>query len=187
MGGRLAALLLLLATACLGSKPARFYTLDSTARSDGAAPARVAVLVSPVTIPASVDRPQLVLHLAANQVEIDEFERWAAPLGDSIARVVAADLSTLLGTPDVASAPLANFAPTYRVSIAVQRFESAPGQHALVDALWTVRKTAGGAPRSGRSIAHEPAADATVGALAAAHSRALARVSADIAAAIRAE
>jgi uncharacterized lipoprotein YmbA len=187
MGGRFAALLLLAATACLGSEPARFYTLDSTARSDGAPAEHVAVLVSPVTIPAAVDRPQLVLSVSANRVEIDEFERWAAPLGDSIARVIAADLSTLLGTPDVASAPLANFAPGYRVSIAVQRFESAPGQHALVDALWTVRKTSGGAPRSGRSIAQEPVSDASVGALAAAHSRALTTVSADIAAAIRAD
>jgi hypothetical protein len=187
MWGRLAALLLLAATGCLGSKPSRFYTLDSTASSDGAAPARVAVLVSPVTIPASVDRPQLVLHVAANQVEIDEFERWAAPLADSIARVVAADLSALLGTPDVASAPLANFAPGYRVSIAVQRFESSPGRHALVDALWTVRRVDGGTARSGRSIAQEPAADASVGALAAAHSRALAKLSADVAAAIRAD
>jgi hypothetical protein len=187
MGGRFAALLLLAATACLGSEPARFYTLDSTARADGAPLASVAVLVSPVTIPASVDRPQLVLNVSANQVEIEEFERWAAPLSDAIARVVAADLAALLGTPDVASAPLANFAPDYRVSIAVQRFESAPGQHARIDALWTVRKTSGGAPRSGRSIAQESAGDASLGALAAAHSRALAKISADIAAAIRAD
>ena len=61
---------------------------------------------------------------------------------ESIARAVAGDLAVLLGTPRVATAPLANFDPTYRVTIDVQRFESTPGQAVLVDAVWVVRRTA---------------------------------------------
>ncbi len=56
----------------------------------------------------------------------------------------------------------------------------------LVDAVWAVRKTAGGNTRSGRTIAREAVQGEGFDALAAAHSRALAKVSADIAAAIRA-
>ena len=63
-----------------------------------------------------------------NRVDVDEFNRWAAPLNDSIARVVAGDLAVLLGTPRVATAPLANFNPAYRVTIDVQRFESVHGR-----------------------------------------------------------
>lgn len=87
----------------------------------------------------------------------------------------------------MASAQLANFTPDYRVTIDVQRFESIQGQAATVEAVWTVRKAASGQKRSGRSIAREPIQGQGFDALAAAHSRAIAKLSADIAAAIRAE
>ena len=165
--------------------PSRFYTLDSIAASDGAPAANYTVLVGPVAIPASVDRPEIVVQTAPYRVEIDEFNRWASPLNDSIARVIASDLGQLLGTPDVGLAPLA-LNPAYRVTIDVQRFESIPGQSATVDALWAVRQTASGEVRSGRTVAREATQGPGYQDLAAAHSRALATVSADIAAAIRA-
>jgi uncharacterized protein len=165
--------------------PSRFYTLDATASADGAPPASFAVLVGPVFVPAAVDRPEFVVQIAPNQVDIDEFNRWAAPLSDSIARVVAGDLAVLLGTSDVAVAPLANFRPAYRVSINVQRFESVPQQSVLVDAAWTVHDTTGGAVRSGRTVRSEVVQGKGFDALAAAHSRALAALSAEIASAIR--
>jgi uncharacterized lipoprotein YmbA len=86
----------------------------------------------------------------------------------------------------VAVAPLANFNPAYRVTLDVQRFDSVQNQSVLVDAVWAVRKTAGGDTRSGRTVAREAVRGEGFDALAAAHSRALATVSADIAAAIRA-
>jgi len=122
------ALVAVAAAGCGASAPARFYTLGSTATADGMPAARYAVLVGPVSVPASVDRPEFVVQVAPNRVEIDEFNRWAAPLNDSVARAVAGDLSVLLGTKDVAVAPLANFNPAYRVTINVQRFESIPGE-----------------------------------------------------------
>lgn len=176
-----------LAAGCGASATARFYTLSSTAAPVAEPAVRVAIFVGPVSVPDVVDRPQLVVQTAPNRVEIDEFHRWAAPLADSIAGVVAADLATLLGTPDVVAAPLANFRPSHRVTIDVQRFESVPGQTVLVEALWTVQATAGGEVRSGRTLARESVAGQDFDALAAAHSRALAGVSGDIAAAIRAQ
>jgi uncharacterized lipoprotein YmbA len=167
--------------------PARFYSLDSTATADSAPAAHASVMVGPVTIPASVDQPEFVVRVAANRVEVDEFNRWVSPLGDGIARAVAGDLVVLLGSPDVAAAQLANFNPDYRVTIDVQRFESIRGDAAVVEAVWTVRKTAGGETRSGRTVAREPVQGQGFDALAAAHSRALTTMSGDIAAAIRAE
>jgi hypothetical protein len=84
-------------------------------------------------------------------------------------------------------APLAGFDPDYRVTISVQRVESMHGQAALVDAVWAVRRTGARDARSGRTLAREAVKDDTFEALAAAHSRALATLSGDIAAAIRAE
>jgi uncharacterized protein len=187
---RLIAIVLVIAVAaagCSASAPARFYTLDSTAVPDNAPAVHTAVMVGPVTIPTAVDQPQFVVQVAPNRVEVDEFNRWVAPLNDSIARAVAGDLAVLLGTPDVATAPLANFNPSCRVTIDVQRFESVRGEAALLEAVWTVRRTASGDTRSGRTVAREAVQGDGFDALAAAHSRALARLSSDIAIAIRAE
>ena len=175
------------AVGCGTTAPSRFYTLSATATSDSARGAAYTVLVGPVSIPADVDRPQFVVQVAPNRVDIDEFNRWAAPLSDGIARAVAADLAVVLGTPDVAAWPLANFAAAYQVTIDVQRFESIQGQAAMLDAVWTVRQTADGATRNGRTVARESVIDASIDALAAAHSRALATMSADIAVVIRAQ
>jgi uncharacterized lipoprotein YmbA len=172
---------------CSRTATARYYTLDSTATSDAAPASHETVTVGPVSVPASVDQPQFVVQVAPNRVEVDEFNRWVAPLGDSIARAVAGDLAVLLRTPDVATGPLANFDPAYRVTINVQRFDSIRGQAAVVEAVWTVRRTADGKTRSGRTVAREAVQGDGFDALAAAHSRALARMSGDIANAIRAE
>jgi hypothetical protein len=182
---RLSLTLLALITAGCGASPAaRFYTLNATAK-EGAPQAALTVGVGPVTVPAAVDRPQFVVQVAPNRVEIDEFNRWVSPLNEAIGRAVAANLALLLGTPDVAVVPLASLAPAFRVTIDVQRFDSVRGEEVVVDAMWAVRRTAGEEMRAGRTLAHEAAHGGTADALAAAHSRALARVSADIAVAIR--
>src|SRR5271166_6602514 len=170
----LIALVAALAAGCGTTAPSRFYTLDSTAAADGTPPARCAVIVGPVSVPASVDRAEFVVQVAPNRVEIDEFNRWAAPLGDSIASIVAANLTVLLGTPEVATAPLANFNPDYRVTINVQRFESVRAEAAIVEAVWAVQKRGGGPSRSGRTVAREAVQGEGFDALAAGHSRALA-------------
>jgi uncharacterized lipoprotein YmbA len=180
------ALLVAAAGGCGTSAPPRFYTLESTATAHGSPAAGYGVMVGPVSVPASVDRPEFVVQIAPNRVEVDEFNRWVAPLGESIARTVAGDLVVLLGTPDVAVAPFANFDPVYRVTINVQRFDSVPGDRVLIDAVWVVHRIEGGTTRSGRTVAGEPALGEGFDALAAAHSRALARLSAHIAGAIRA-
>ena len=185
-GLRILVIALMTVTGCARSASPKFYSLSSTSTPIGLAPANLAVLVGPISIPAGVDRPEFVVQDGANKVDIEEFNRWSAPLNDSIAKVVAGDLSALLGTPDVATAPLANFNAAYRVTIDVQRFDSVRGQGAMLDAVWVVRK-ANGATRTGRTVAHETVQGDSFDALAAAHSRALARMSADIATVIRAE
>jgi len=172
--------------ACV-SPPSRFYTLTAVAQPDGAPPAAYAVVVDGVSVPATVDRPQLVVQRGPNRVAIDEFNRWAAPLGSSIARAVAENLVVVLGTPRVATGPLStSFDPAYHVVIEIQRFDSAPAEASTLDAVWVVRG-ATATPVSGRSSQREPVAGDGYEAIAAAHSRAIGKLSREIAAAIRAE
>jgi len=191
MARRIAQLVSIALVAMVGAgcstAPSRFYSLTSTSAADGAPATPARVMVGPVTIPAAVDQPEFVVQVAPNRVDVDEFNRWVAPLSDSIARAVAGDLAVLLGTPDVASSQLANFTPDYRVTIDVQRFETTKGQGVTVEAVWSVRKSSDGETRSGRTVASETAQGQGFDALAAAHSQAIAKMSGDIAAAIRAE
>ena len=173
------------AAACGMSPTARFYTLDAVAVPDGAPTASYSVAVGPVTVPAAVDRYELVVQTAPNRVEFDEFNRWAAPLDDGIAAAVAQDLGVLLGTPHVVAGVYPPVDPAYRVRIDVQRFESTPGKEVLVDAAWVVYAAKSKSTRSGRTAAREPVTGKQLDGVAAAHSRALATVSADIARAIR--
>ena len=169
------------------SASSKFYTLNSTAKGDRTSVENYTVAVGPVSIPAEVDRPQFTVQISPNRVTIDEFNRWAEPLNSGIARVVAGDLAVLLGTPRVVAVPLPNFDPAYRVTIDIQRFDSVPGKSARIEAVWMIRKSAGGVLLSGRTVASEPVTAEGFDALAAAHSRALGKVSNDIADAIRIE
>jgi len=175
---------LVLATGC-ASPPSRFYTLSSTPAT--ATPASgPAILVGPVSIPAVVDRPEIVVTIGNNEVWLDEFNRWASPLADNISIAVVENLIATLATPRVAlSAQTTAFEVDFSVAIEVQRFESVPGGSALVDALWRVRRAKDGASASGRSTVRENVTDRGYDALAAAHSRAVARLSQDVADAIR--
>ncbi|HTR59105.1 MAG TPA: PqiC family protein [Casimicrobiaceae bacterium] len=180
----LACTLAAFAASC-SSPPARFYTLSPVA-SPGATPSKLSVLVGPVSVPSAIERPQIVVTTGANQVSIDDFNRWDAPVQDNIARVVAENLVTILGTPRVTLFQSSLGAEAeYRVQIEVRNFESAPGKYASLDAVWTVRRIKDAKLETGRSSVREATADGSYEALAAAHSRAVARLSQDIADAIR--
>ena len=67
----------------------------------------------------------------------------------------------------------------------MQSFESAPGEAATLNAVWIVRRAKDAKSETGRTSVREPTTQKDYDALVAAHSRALARMSQDIADAIR--
>jgi uncharacterized protein len=185
---------------CATSPPSRFYTLSAVAMTvptppAGMAPAAVAappataalfVAVGPVTVPSVVDRPEFVVSTGSNELRLDEFNRWAAPLQDNLARVIAENLVVMLGTPRVILFPQALATdPDYRVAVEIRTFDSLPGTAAVLDAVWTIRRAKDGRTQTGRTSAREAVDNGSYEALAAAHSRAAGRLSQDVAAAIR--
>jgi uncharacterized lipoprotein YmbA len=179
-------ILILMLAACGTPIKERFYVLSASpmpARAPGGLAYRVAV--GPVTVPAAVDRPQVVLRVNANRVALQEQSRWAEPLKESIPRVIAGNLAALLGDAQVAAdAQDAAVTADCRVTIDIQRFDSVLGEAATLEALWRVTVTRSGAVTNGRFVIREPAGGQDFDALAAAHSRALAALSQDIAAGI---
>ena len=172
---------------CGTSPPVRYFTLASepplAAQTNAATQTPYVIAVGPVTVPELVDRPHLVLRSSPTRVEVTEQARWAAPLKSEIPRVIASQLARLLpGASTATSEQRAVSAPDYRVHIDIQRFDSAPGESATIEASWSVRSR-DGARLDGRSVTSEPSGSGYDD-LVAAHSRALGTLAKDIAAAI---
>lgn len=186
----LAALALAAALAGCASPGSHFYTLSPT---DDAARAPVAsttgnpallVSLAPVDVPPQVAKAQFVVQNDATQVRVLEQERWASLPGDEIRRALSGDLTQQLGTIDVYGSPHPDGVPVYRVSVQVQRFESWPGSHALIDAVWSVRSLDTQAVMTCRSVLNEPVGDG-YDALVVGHRRAVAALSQAIASGVR--
>jgi uncharacterized protein len=192
---------------CSRSPRVTFYTLEPAARlvsagtdgtngtaatgvaggAGGAAHAAAGIVVGPVTLPELVDRPQLVLRVAANRVEILESQRWAEPLRSGIPRVIAENLEALLGVRAYSFLQHTGSNAPYRIILDIKRFEALPGEGVSVEAAWSLRGTGSSSPTSGRSSVHVPAVGDGNDPLVAAYGRALLAVSADLAQAIRAD
>ena len=186
---RLATILICCIVAALiagcASSPSRFYTLSPTGAPAVLPSSSYAVSVGPVSVPDVVNRLPIVLRTGPNQVFVSEFDRWASPLKDDIARVVAENLVSMLGTPQVTIFPQSSAADaSYRVMINVLRFDSEPGKAATLDVIWTVNSAKGQSHRSRKTVT-EPTQGGDYAALVAAHSRALGQLSAEIAGMIR--
>jgi len=169
------------------SASSKFYILNSTVKVEQKSSANYSISIDQVLIPMEVNRPQFTVKVGTNRVEIDEFNRWAEPLSSNIASVIAHNLSILSGTQKVIAVPMAGFNPDYRVTVDIQNFESDPGQSSQITAIWIIRTPKGDSPIIGKTVAIESVADDSFNELAAAHSRALAKVSRDVAKAIQIE
>jgi uncharacterized lipoprotein YmbA len=178
---------LLVLSGCAGSPPAQFYTL-SALDVPGVTPAaetQYAIVVGPAVVPASVDRPQLVLRRSENRVALLEQARWAEPLASAIPQTIARNLAQILNSSRVMPYPHSPDHFDYQVFIEVLRFDSEMGEAATVEVAWTVRRSDGGEPALGRMLVRERVSGAGYEELVAAHSRALRAVSAEIAQTMR--
>ena len=176
----------LLLAACGTALKEHYYTLSGPGTPMPATAANpISIHVGPVVVPDAVDRLPMVIRTAPNRVDISDEHRWAEPLKAAIPRVLAEGLMRELGTTRVTAMRLGATQPAdFRVAVEVQRFDSSPTEGAALEAYWTVTP-AKGAARSGRSTVREPAATPDPAGLAAAHSRALARLAQEIAVEIR--
>jgi uncharacterized protein len=194
---RTAALLLavgpLLLTACAGvADRTRYYVLSPTpAAPGGFAPAAVssaAVGVGPVQIPRYLDRLQIVTRGADDGVEIAVDDRWAEPLENGIAQVLADNLAPQLGSERITVFPWRGGvarALDYQVAVMVLRFEGSPGREVTLDARWRLLGRNGQELVLKRSTIREPLTGAGYQPLVRGLNRTLARLAQEIAAEIQ--
>jgi len=141
------ATLALVLGACGSAPPLRYYTLVPPAGGATASPSAPAFQFEllPVTIPAQVDQPQMVVREGGQGVSVLQGQRWIAPLADELRGALAADLSRDFRAQDVTGLP-SQGKSTVRIKLDVRRFDSVPGSYAYLDAAWSVRSLSGGDP-----------------------------------------
>ena len=179
------------AAGCAGSAPTRFYVLTPVAgaeQSNPAVPSKagMAVGVRRVALPDYLYRPQIVTRSSPSKLDLAEFDRWAAPLGDAFPRILAENLATMIPADRVAVFPWPRSAQVdYEVTVEVTQFEGRLGGECSLVARWSIF---GGENKAllttGRSSLREPAGG-DYEALVAAESRLVGALSRDIAGALR--
>ena len=102
--------------------------------------AGMAVGVGPVTLPAYLDRGELVFMSGANEVQIPAKVHWAGTLQDNITRTLAADLGRGIGSSNVLPYPWgANVKLRYQVTVDVRQFHAVSGGEAILEAAWRIQ------------------------------------------------
>lgn len=140
-------------TAALGisactSTQTHYYTLiapmaSNTAAATQAAPFQFEML--PVIMPVQVDQPPLVVRQGDGSLAILDTERWGSPLGDEFHDALTPQLERRFGSRDMAGLPKNTEQPLLSIRTDVRRFESVPGNYALIDVVWTLTQRSAGA------------------------------------------
>ncbi|MCU1760845.1 PqiC family protein [Pseudomonas sp. 14P_8.1_Bac3] len=121
---------LMLLVACR-SEPIQFHTL-TPAQLSGTRGGGGEIQIEGLSVPPQVDRPQIVIRQGNSGLAILETQWWAASLADELRSALVDQL--------------ANATPQRKVSVRidVQRFDSIPGQYALMDVKWRLRSAGEG-------------------------------------------
>lgn len=132
---------------CAGTAPSRFYGLSPMPNSESRPfeERRPFTLgVSRLSMPDYLDKPQIATRLGPNEIRFDEFNRWAEPLKDNFSRVLAENLSVLLG-PDrvLVSTNGGALLSDYQVWVEVIQFDAGPGGNFSLSAQWSLYRPEG--------------------------------------------
>jgi len=175
-------------SACAGkSASSKFYVLSPLAQSELSGPQGAMIGVFPVAMPDYLGRPQIVTRVSENEIKFDEFNRWAEPLKENFYTVLVENLATLLGSEKILKATQNLGAPVVlQVGVEVAQFDGALGGDVVLIAKWGLHGEGGKELLiTKRSSFKEPTEAATYEALVAAHSRAVAALSREIALALK--
>ena len=143
-----AGLLCLAAAGCLNLKPSadptRYFLLTSIA-SDGqpqppdAARNRFSLGIAPVTVPAYLAKPWMVVRASDTEIRYSDFNKWGEYLDNGIQRTLAENLGQLLGTDRVSLDSWKRATVDAELRVAVRRFDVTPDGQVVLEADWEIR------------------------------------------------
>ena len=142
--------------------------------------------VGPVTLPAYLQRPQLVARVDATEVRVHEYARWSAPLATLFSEAVAEQLMSQLSPRSVSIYPwTVADRPAVSVRIAIQQFETIVPDSAVLRARWELVDRMGNPLSPPRVSEHRTESPADPNDAPVALSRLVGLLAGEIAAALR--
>jgi uncharacterized lipoprotein YmbA len=95
--------------------------------------------VGPVSIPAYLERSNLVFKEGGNRLAVSESHHWAGDLENNVASVIAANLGRRLGTGNFRTYPWGSDKELrYQISVDIRQFHGTSAGDAYLDASWRV-------------------------------------------------
>jgi len=183
---------LLFVLGCASSPSPRFYTLSSlqgggSERRESTPDQGPFITVGPIKFPEYLDRTEIVTRSSSNKITLSDFDLWAGSLEQDFSRVLAENLSVLLSTEIVTLYPrLHPEVAKYQIGVDVIRFDGTLGGDVSLIARWGIFE---GKERKlvsvRKSTIIEPSGGKSYEAMVAADSRALEKLSREIAEAIK--
>jgi len=135
-------------------------------------------------MPRYLERLQIVTRDTNDEVQISVDDRWAEPLENGIAQVLADNLGPELGSERITVFPWRGGVARvldYQVVVMVLRFEGSPGREVALDARWRLLGRDGKELTLKRSTINEPLTGEGYQPLVQGMNRALARLAREIA------
>ena len=177
---------------CASSPPTRFYALSSLGTAvqeikpladDGC----LSLGIGPIKIPDYLNQTKIVTREVPNEITLAEFDRWAEPLGDNLTHVLAKNLSSLICTTTIVLFPGRGESPfVYRIEMELLRLDGSLGGDVSLEAWWMVLSGDGKKMVINKQTTFtEAAAGKDYNSFVSAQSRAVGRLSAEIAEAIK--
>jgi len=179
---------LLFVLGCASSPPTRFYTLSSLQEGgkgsrESTSDQGLVIVVGPIKFPEYLDRTEIVTRSSSNKITLSEFDLWAGSLEKDFSRALTENLSVLLPTESVFVYP--RFRPglaKFQITLDVIRFDGPLGGDVSLIARWAILE---GKERKvvslRKSTIIEPSGAKGYEAMVAADSRALEKLSREIA------
>jgi uncharacterized lipoprotein YmbA len=141
--------IVLLLNSCGTTPPSKFYTLEAMSGSETTqiAPNRqnnLHIGIGPVQFAEYLQRSQIVTRTNDAEVKLAETHRWAEPLHNNFSRILAENLSILLGTDKISLQPSRNWSDIdHQVVVNVWQFDTSKEGEVILVANWSIRGKGG--------------------------------------------
>ena len=125
---------------CGTSPPSNYYTLSPadipySPDADGS----IVLGIGPMRVPEYLERPQIVTRRGNQALKVDDFNRWAEPIGDVQYRIIASNVDALLKDVMVISYPYGRLADYhYRLVGRVDRFDMDLSGETVLQVHWGI-------------------------------------------------
>ena len=128
----------LLAAAC-ASSPDHFYTLNILPDGERGPLSTPSVHVRlSVTIPALVDRAEMVISTSKNGIVVLDHERWAVPLSDHVSQTLARDIEKRRPDILIGDRGFDQGSPPVTMKVDIVRMSAQRGGQARIEARWRI-------------------------------------------------